>query len=180
MGAIVVALGLVWSGLKMLSPEATVSLRSTITLAVLAACAYGDFVTATLVPLASILEDSLKKEPPSASILPLRRFDLASANFYSGSGVQARNVGQRLELVVGQTVCVRAGERIPVDGVVLKGVSNRCCSDDGESKLQTVEAGSEVFAGTQNMQGNSLLRYKFRRRLCSGTNRWLDGRGSVE
>ena len=27
------------------------------------------------------------------------------------------------ELVVGQTVCVRAGERIPVDGVVLKGVS---------------------------------------------------------
>ena len=57
--------------------------------------------------LPSILEDSLKKEPPSASILPLRRFDLGCAWALRVAPESARNGSTSLS-VVGQTVYVRA------------------------------------------------------------------------
>ena len=67
-------------------------------------------------------------------------------------------MGECVCSAVGETVCVRAGERIPVDGVVLKGASKIDASVmTGESKLQSVTVGSEVFAGIQNMQGELFI-----------------------
>lgn len=59
------------------------------------------------------------------------------------------------EVVVGDTIVVRPGERIPTDGVVISGMS---AVDEsmltGESIPVAKEKGSEVFAGTVNQTGS--------------------------
>jgi cation-transporting P-type ATPase D len=58
------------------------------------------------------------------------------------------------ELVVGDRVLVRPGERIPADGVVLSGDSEvDQCSITGESMPVAKACGDEVFAGTVNGSG---------------------------
>ncbi|MHA7651977.1 heavy metal translocating P-type ATPase [Mycobacterium sp. ML4] len=58
------------------------------------------------------------------------------------------------DLVVGDPVLVRPGERIPADGVVLCGESDvDQCSITGESMPIARSAGDEVFAGTVNGSG---------------------------
>lgn len=60
-------------------------------------------------------------------------------------------------LAEGDVVAVRAGERIPADGVILQGVSSIDESTiTGESLPREKETGNEVFSGTLN--GNGLLR----------------------
>lgn len=57
-------------------------------------------------------------------------------------------------LKIGDTIIVKPGERIPIDGIVLKGIS---CVDQsaitGESMPVTKEVGNEVFAATMNEDG---------------------------
>lgn len=58
------------------------------------------------------------------------------------------------ELVVGDRVVVRPGERIPADGAVLVGRSEVDeCSITGESMPVSKDRGDEVFAGTVNGSG---------------------------
>ncbi len=58
------------------------------------------------------------------------------------------------DLVVGDVVVVRPGERIPVDGVVREGAGAvDQAAITGESVPVDVGAGSSVFAGTLNQQG---------------------------
>ena len=70
--------------------------------------------------------------------------------------------GQELDvdaasLAEGDVVVVRAGERIPADGVILQGVSSIDESTiTGEALPREKESGNEVFSGTLN--GNGLLR----------------------
>ena len=60
-------------------------------------------------------------------------------------------------LAGGDVIIVRAGERIPADGVILSGVSSIDESTiTGESLPREKEAGHEVYSGTLN--GNGLLR----------------------
>jgi Cd2+/Zn2+-exporting ATPase len=63
------------------------------------------------------------------------------------------------EVATGETVIVGPGERIPLDGVILTGVSSvDQASITGESVPVDVEAGAEVYAGTINGQGVLKLR----------------------
>ena len=58
------------------------------------------------------------------------------------------------QLVVGDRVVVRPGERIPGDGVVMSGASEvDQCSITGESMPVAKDSGDEVFAGTVNGSG---------------------------
>ena len=58
------------------------------------------------------------------------------------------------EVVVGDTVLIRPGERVPVDGKVTSGDSTLDQSTiTGESMPVTKQAGDEVFAGTINHEG---------------------------
>lgn len=58
------------------------------------------------------------------------------------------------EIKVGDIIVVKAGERIPLDGKVLKGASTLDTSMlTGESKPRKVEKGSEVLSGSINKNG---------------------------
>ena len=58
------------------------------------------------------------------------------------------------EIAVGETVVVRPGEKIPVDGVVTEGRSSvNQAPITGESMPVDKEPGADVFAGTLNVQG---------------------------
>ncbi len=58
------------------------------------------------------------------------------------------------DLAIGDTILVRPGEKIPVDGVVLEGASEvNQAPITGESVPVEKSAGSEVFAGTINGSG---------------------------
>lgn len=59
----------------------------------------------------------------------------------------------------GECVLVRAGERVPLDGVVEKGASEIDQSlVTGETALKAVSAGQTVYAGTLNASGNLTVR----------------------
>ena len=58
------------------------------------------------------------------------------------------------EVAVGDTIVVKPGERVPLDGVVLEGVSNLDTSAlTGESLPRKARAGDEVISGCVNLSG---------------------------
>ncbi len=63
------------------------------------------------------------------------------------------------EVSVGESVFVIAGEKIPMDGVVVKGHGNlNTCALTGESAPAFVKEGDEVLSGTIAMDGNLEIR----------------------
>ena len=53
------------------------------------------------------------------------------------------------EVNIGEIILIKEGERVPLDGVVIKGVANiNTASLTGESKLVQVEEGKEVLSGS--------------------------------
>lgn len=58
------------------------------------------------------------------------------------------------EVAVGETVLVRAGDRVPLDGVITRGSTTLDTSAlTGESRPAEAEAGDEVFSGSVNLTG---------------------------
>ncbi len=78
------------------------------------------------------------------------------------------------EVEIGETIVVKAGERIAVDGVVIKGESNLDTSAlTGESVPRRVTVGSEALSGCINLSG--ALYIKTTRAFCESTvSRILD------
>ena len=63
------------------------------------------------------------------------------------------------EVIVGESVFVVAGEKIPLDGVVVSGHGNlNTCALTGESAPAFVQAGDEVLSGTIALDGNLEIR----------------------
>jgi len=125
-----------------------------VAIAVLAAAATGDFVTATLIPL--FLEIGRLFEERSslgarAAIDGIRALSARQAMRWR-DGVEERVDPDSLR--PGDEILVRPGERIAVDGTVLEG---RAAVDQsaitGESLHEDVGPGSPVFAGTVALDG---------------------------
>jgi Cd2+/Zn2+-exporting ATPase len=58
------------------------------------------------------------------------------------------------EVGVGETIIVKPGEKVPLDGVVVEGVSSlNTVALTGESVPREVEAGDEVISGCVNVSG---------------------------
>ena len=132
-----------------------------VAIAVLAAAATGDFVTATLIPLFLEL-GRLFEERSSlgarAAIDGIRALGARQAVRWR-NGIEERVDPNSLR--PGDEILVRPGERIAVDGTVLEG---RAAVDQsaitGESRHEDVGPGSPVFAGTVALDG--LLRIQVR------------------
>jgi Cd2+/Zn2+-exporting ATPase/Cu+-exporting ATPase len=132
-----------------------------VAIAVLAAAASGDFVTATLIPL--FLEVGRLFEERSS--LGARAAIDGIRALAARQAVRWRNGSEErvdpAALTVGDEILVRPGERIPVDGTVLSG---RAAVDQsavtGESRQEDAGPGSRVFAGTVALDG--LLRIQTR------------------
>ncbi len=132
-----------------------------VAIAILAAAATGDFVTATLIPL--FLEIGRTFEERSslgarATIEGIRALGARQAVKWT------RGAEEKVDpntLQPGDEILVRPGERIAVDGVVLEG---RAAVDQsaitGESLHEDVGPGSPVFAGAVAIDG--LLRIQVR------------------
>jgi Zn2+/Cd2+-exporting ATPase len=125
-----------------------------VAIAVLAAAASGQFVTATLIPLFLEL-GRLFEERSSlgarAAIEGIRALGAKQAIRWR-DGVEQRVDPN--DLLPGDEILVRPGERIAVDGTVLEG---RAAVDQsaitGESVYEDVGPGSPVFAGTIALDG---------------------------
>jgi heavy metal translocating P-type ATPase len=125
-----------------------------VAIAVLAAAASGDFVTATLIPLfleVGRLFEERSSLGAQAAIEGIRALAARQAVRIRGT------VEERVDpdsLVVGDEILVRPGERIAVDGTVLEG---RAAVDQsaitGESLHEDVGPGMPVFAGTVAIDG---------------------------
>ncbi len=139
--------------------ERRMSMELSMLIAIVAAAAIGEWVTAllitTFVLAAEILEDLAMDRGRDA---------LTDLMAFLPNTVQARQGGDTVtvplgEVEPGQIVVVAPGGRIPVDGVVVAGVSTADQSRiTGESLPVDISTGSEVFAGSINQIGAVELR----------------------
>ena len=145
---------LIRAGAGLIQPTPLGHTDQLVALAVLAAMASGEFVTATLVPV--LLEVGRLFEERSALG--------AQAAIEGIRGLRARTARRRVgeheedvpltQLAIGDVVVVRPGDLLPVDGTVRVGRSSVDQSPvTGESRYETVTVGSPVYAGTLNLDG---------------------------
>ena len=153
--ALVVAFGILKRGLRDIFRSKPHQYSDQIVaIAVLASCVYGDFVTATLVPLALDL-GRLFEERTSlgihSAIDKIHSLQVDMVTKYHNEQEMVIHIDQ---VQIGDVLLIKATEYIPVDGVVIFGQSkvNQAVLT-GESKPVSVDIGHDVFAGTQNLQG---------------------------
>ncbi|MEM6673134.1 MAG: cation-translocating P-type ATPase [Planctomycetota bacterium] len=125
-----------------------------VALAILAAMATGDFVTATLVPLfleLGHLFEERSSRGARAAIDGIRKLSARRATKIVGRD-EVEVTPEEVE--VGDQVLVRPGEIVPVDGRVVSGRSSVDQSPiTGESLYEDVEPGKAVYSGTVNLDG---------------------------
>ncbi len=130
-----------------------------VALATLAAMMYGDFVTATLIPVILHLGHFFEERSvlgAQAAIEGLRHLHARSATLITPEG--ERDVAPDT-LGPGDLILVRPGDTIAADGEILEGVSAVDQSSiTGESAPEDVGPESPVYAGTVNLSG--LLRVR--------------------
>lgn len=125
-----------------------------VAIAVLAAASRGEFVTATVIPLFLELGRLFEERSSlgaKAAIDGIRALGARDAIRWKNGSEQRVDPA---DLVPGDEILVRPGERIAVDGTVLEG---RAAVDQsaitGESVYEDVAPGSPVFAGTLTLDG---------------------------
>jgi Zn2+/Cd2+-exporting ATPase len=126
-----------------------------IALAFIAAWASGDLITATLLPLIMMVGHILEERSLLGSqeaIRALSALTESNARRLLPSGEIEEIAAARLES--GDVIEVRAGDRIPADGVVISGASSvDTASITGESVPMDVGIGADVFNGSINLDG---------------------------
>jgi heavy metal translocating P-type ATPase len=134
-----------------------------IALAMLGAWATGDLMTAALLPIIMIFGHVLEERSVIGSqeaIGALGRLTRSHARLIDADG-SVREVDNST-LVAGDRVEVRAGDRVPADGVVISGQASLDTAPiTGESVPLEARAGMEVFGGAINLDG--LLRIEVTR-----------------
>jgi len=131
-----------------------------VALAFIAAWASGDLVTATLLPLIMMVGHVLEERSLLGSheaIRALRKLTESTARRLGADGEIEEIAAD--QLLVNDLVEVRAGDRIPADGVVESGLSSvDTASITGESVPRDVEPGAQVFSGSINLDGRLTIR----------------------
>jgi Cd2+/Zn2+-exporting ATPase len=131
-----------------------------IALAFIAAWASGDLITATLLPLIMTIGHVLEERSLLGSREAIRALTKLTQNvarrIQPNAQIAEMDAGA---LSAGDLVDVRAGDRIPADGVVETGSSSVDVSSiTGESVPVDVEMGAAVFNGSINIDGHLTVR----------------------
>jgi Cu+-exporting ATPase len=126
-----------------------------LTIAALAAIMLGEYTTAALVVFIALCGESVEGYTLDRAQSAIRRvFDLCPDVAHVVRGGREIDVAAG-QVHVGETVTVRPGERVPVDGTVSAGTSTVDQSAlTGESLPVDKETGAEVFTGTLNQYGS--------------------------
>ena len=152
------ALMAAWRSLR--QPDLHGILDQLIALALLAAWASGNLVTAALLPLVMTIGHILEERSLLGSqeaIRALSRLTQTKARRLLPD--QAVEEVSALQLRVGDRIEVRAGDRISGDGTVESGsASIDIASITGETVPVDVQPGSEVLNGTVNLDGHLIVR----------------------
>ena len=134
--------------------ERRMTMELSMTIALVAAAAIGEFFTALLITVFVLIAEILEGMTVGRGRRAIRQLlDLLpqTAEVRSQGQVASRSLS---EVTVGDVVLVRPGGRIPVDGVVASGHSFVDQSTiTGESMPVEKIAGTPVFAGTINQSG---------------------------
>jgi len=126
--------------------------------ACLAACIGSPFEGALLLFLFALsgAMEGLALRKTQSAIVALRQLSPTEASVIEGEST--RRVPLR-QIKPGQTVLVRPGDKIPVDGVVTAGASSVDeAAITGESIARDCSPGDAVYAGTQNVDGRLEIR----------------------
>ncbi len=135
--------------------EGRVGAELALTIAALAAIMLGEYMTAALVVFIALCGESVEGYTLDRAQSAIRRvFDLCPAIAHVVRDGREVDVPVA-EVRAGETVTIRPGERVPVDGTVSAGVSTVDQSAlTGESLPADKQTGSEVFTGTLNQYGS--------------------------
>lgn len=155
LGAACVAAGILRQALVGFLARPTRNLtEQLVALAILAAAATGDFVTATLVPLFLELGHLFEERTARgarAAIDGIRALSSRTARVIDSDGEHERDL---TDVRAGMRVAVRPGETIPVDGRVRHGrASVDSSAITGESVFEEIGDGDAVYAGTVDIDG---------------------------
>ncbi len=146
-------------GLRVLRTTRTLDINLLMTLAVVGAVAIGEwFEAATVVFLFSLGEalEGYAMDRVRRSVRSLLALAPPVALVRRGSTEVETPVA---DIDLGETVIVRSGERVPLDGVVISGTSSVDQSSlTGESLPVSKQADDDLFAGTMNGSGPLIMR----------------------
>ncbi|MDD3364945.1 MAG: heavy metal translocating P-type ATPase, partial [Syntrophomonas sp.] len=143
------------SGLLMLLNAHELDMNALMAVAVIGAVAIGEFQEGAVVILLFSLGNALQ-----ANAMDKTRNSIRALMSLTPDKALVRRMGLEIvlpiaKIQVGDTVIVRPGERIPMDGQVLAGISSVNQSViTGESIPVIKQAGEEVYAGTINERGS--------------------------
>jgi Zn2+/Cd2+-exporting ATPase len=131
-----------------------------VALAFIAAWASGNLITATLLPLimmiGGILEERSLLGSQEAVRVLTRLTEIHARRLKPDGEIETALSG---ELAVGDVIELRAGDRIPADGVILTGTSSVDTAPvTGESVPVDVEVGDIIFNGSINLDGLLTMR----------------------
>jgi len=159
LGAILLGAPLMWSAGRELLFEGKATYNALAALAILAAIALSEYVTAGLLAFILLIAEQVVRRTAwgaQHAIEQLVRLTPDTARVVRDGSEQEVKLR---EVRVGDTIRVRPGENLPVDGEVIQGATMiNQASLTGESAPVEAQSGSQVFAGTTNLTGQIDLR----------------------
>jgi len=157
-GAIMLALPLFKASFEEIFIKHRISSSSLAALAILAAIAAEQYVTAALLAFILLVADQVLRRTAFGAQRAIEELvgltpDIARI-VEDGPDGKTEREARAADVSVGMTVRVRPGENLPVDGNVISGYSTiNQASLTGEAMPIEADVGTEVFAGTTNLTG---------------------------
>ncbi|WP_271397239.1 heavy metal translocating P-type ATPase [Salinicoccus roseus] len=142
-----------WTGLNNLT-RLRFDMKTLMTVAIIGAALIGEWPEASVVVVLFAVSEALERysmEKARTSIQSLMEIAPNTASVKTQDGIREVEVG---DIQIGDTIIVRPGEKLPMDGVISSGHSSiNQAAITGESLPVEVSGGEEVYAGTLNQNG---------------------------
>ena len=146
-------LPIIWGAIRGLY-QRQVNVDELVSIAIIACLIEGEFLTAAVVSFVMVLGAMLEEATSNSArkaVESLVSLSPDTATVIAAGQVQTVPVA---EVKVGDLLLVKPGERIPVDGVVMKGITSVDESSmTGEPIPREKGIGDEIYAGTLNQNG---------------------------